>query len=222
MNDLVIIGAGGLAREVAFLVDEINRANNKPLWNLLGFVAKNRSDPSEGTGRYPVAFGEEELINLGKPIHVVIGIGAPEIIRAVAAKLDSCTDMQFPNLIHPNVVMDHERIPLGKGNIICAGNVLTTDIVVGSFNYFNNNCSTGHDTVVGDYCVFNPGVNISGGVTFGDGCLVGTGADVLQNLRVGGNSTIGAGAVVVRDVAPGTVVAGVPARELPRKDAPAR
>ena len=36
MKDLVIIGAGGFAREVAWLVEEINK--EKPSWNLIGYI----------------------------------------------------------------------------------------------------------------------------------------------------------------------------------------
>lgn len=36
MKDLIIIGAGGFGREVAWLVEEIN--NKQPKWNIVGFV----------------------------------------------------------------------------------------------------------------------------------------------------------------------------------------
>jgi UDP-2-acetamido-3-amino-2,3-dideoxy-glucuronate N-acetyltransferase len=41
---------------------------------------------------------------------------------------------------------------------------------------------------------------------------IGSGAVVLGGVRIGEGSLVGAGAVVTRDVAPGAVVAGVPAR----------
>ena len=45
---------------------------------------------------------------------------------------------------------------------------------------------------------------------------IGSGALVLGGVRIGEGALVGAGAVVTRDVAPGAVVAGVPARVLPR------
>jgi len=44
------------------------------------------------------------------------------------------------------------------------------------------------------------------------GASIGSGAVVLGGIRVGARALVGAGAVVTRDVAPGSVVAGVPAR----------
>lgn len=48
----------------------------------------------------------------------------------------------------------------------------------------------------------------------GRGAAIGSGALLLGGVRVGEGATVGAGAVVSRDVAPGSVVAGVPARTL--------
>jgi UDP-2-acetamido-3-amino-2,3-dideoxy-glucuronate N-acetyltransferase len=47
-----------------------------------------------------------------------------------------------------------------------------------------------------------------------DGASVGSGAVVLGGVTVGADALVGAGAVVTRDVAPGAVVAGNPARSL--------
>ncbi len=47
-----------------------------------------------------------------------------------------------------------------------------------------------------------------------DGASIGSGAVILGGVRIGAGALVGAGAVVSRDVAPGTTVAGVPARAL--------
>jgi acetyltransferase-like isoleucine patch superfamily enzyme len=47
------------------------------------------------------------------------------------------------------------------------------------------------------------------------GASLGSGAVVLGGVRVGAGAIVGAGAVVTRDVSPGAVVAGAPARALP-------
>ncbi|WP_279477608.1 DapH/DapD/GlmU-related protein [Aureimonas sp. SK2] len=58
-------------------------------------------------------------------------------------------------------------------------------------------------------------------VTVGHDVWIGHGAILLPGVSVGSGAVIGAGAVVTRDVAPYTVVVGVPARKLRDRFAPA-
>jgi acetyltransferase-like isoleucine patch superfamily enzyme len=53
-----------------------------------------------------------------------------------------------------------------------------------------------------------------GPVTIEDGAWIGEGACVLPGVRVGKHAIVGANAVVTRDVAPFTIVAGSPARQI--------
>jgi sugar O-acyltransferase (sialic acid O-acetyltransferase NeuD family) len=213
LQDIVIVGAGGLAREVAFVIDEINRV--APQWNLLGFVESDRSRVGQACGASTIAFAQEDLRSMH--VAVAIGIGTPGLIRKVSQQLRQYEGLAFPNLIHPNVVWHRGRVTLGEGNIVCAGTIFTTDITVGSFNYFNINCTYGHDIQIDSCCVFNPGINLSGSVRIESGCLIGTGATILQGLLVGENATVGAGAVVTKNVEPASTVIGVPAKPISQR-----
>ena len=46
------------------------------------------------------------------------------------------------------------------------------------------------------------------------GCLIGIGAIVLDGVRVGAGSIIGAGCVVTKDIAPRSLMVGIPARKV--------
>ena len=50
------------------------------------------------------------------------------------------------------------------------------------------------------------------------GCSIGSGATILSNVTIGERAVVGAGAVVTRDVPPGVIVAGNPARILRKID----
>ncbi len=58
-NHLIIIGAGGLGREVAWLVERIN--HQSPTWNLLGFVDDNPNLHHTIVNGHPVLGGCETL-----------------------------------------------------------------------------------------------------------------------------------------------------------------
>lgn len=47
-----------------------------------------------------------------------------------------------------------------------------------------------------------------------DNVSIGAGVQVCPNVRIGPNAIVAAGAVVTKDVAPGTIVGGVPARVI--------
>lgn len=212
MQDIVIFGSGGMAREVAFLIEQIN--NVSPQWNILGYVETDRDRVGQQVGKYFVFFTEDELLD--KTLAAAIGIGSPAVIHKITSRFAGRANISFPNLIHPSVIRDEPRVALGRGNIICAWNSFTTDIAIGSFNIFNINCTYAHDVRIADCCVFSPGINMSGGVEVGSRCFIGTGATILQYLKIGDEVTVGAGSVVTKDIAAGTTVAGVPAKPVNR------
>jgi acetyltransferase-like isoleucine patch superfamily enzyme len=49
-------------------------------------------------------------------------------------------------------------------------------------------------------------------VTIGAGAFIGAEAVIMPGVRVGKGAVVAAGAIVTRDVAPGTIVAGIPAK----------
>lgn len=214
MQNIVILGASGFAREVAWLIKDINRQT--PTWNFLGYVDASPERVGQPCGDATVVGDDSFLEQYPDELHVVIGIGRPPIIARLRQKLERLPHLRFPNLVHPTVLWDRDRMALGVGNIICAGNIFTTDIRIGSFNICNLASTYGHDAVIGDHCVINPGVNLSGGVHLGHGCLLGTSCTILENLTLNDNVTVGAGALVTRDVAEGLTVVGIPAKPFQR------
>ncbi|WP_340245967.1 acyltransferase [Sulfitobacter pontiacus] len=56
--------------------------------------------------------------------------------------------------------------------------------------------------------------HVSRSIILRQSCWIGAGAIVLPGVSVGEGATVAAGSVVTKDVAPGTVVAGIPARAV--------
>lgn len=212
--EVLIAGSGGLAKEVAFLLEEINRTKgNKEEFSILGYVdVKDKLGATNG--KYTVVMCDEDLLTTNRKLGVVFGIGTPGVIKILAEKYSKNPNIVFPNIIHPNAIGDWDRIKMGVGNVICAGNIFTTDITIGNFNYFNLACTIGHDAKIGDFNVINPSTNISGGVEIGISNLLGTGAQILQYIKIGSDNILGAGSVVSKEVTDCGVYVGIPARRI--------
>lgn len=211
---LAIIGAGGFAREVRWLLEDINAAGAS--WEFVGYLVSDPSDPGPHDSTEATIGGFDLIGNHDIGIEALaLGVGTPRARYDLGRDLsDKHANVMWPALVHPSVLMDPSSNALGMGASICAGTVLTVNIDVGDFAMINLGCSLGHEARLGVGSVVNPLTAISGGVEIGDRALIGTGASVLQYVRVGDDATVGGGAVVTKDVAPGATVVGVPARPL--------
>lgn len=210
MKPIYIFGTGGFAKEVYFLIKEINEKSK--LYEIAGFIdiEPTISELTIDSQIFSV-ITEEYFFASSKTQNVcfAIGIGNPKTIKSIQEKYST---YDFPNLIHPNVIGLFSTISMGFGNIITAGCIFTVDISIGSFNVFNLNSTIGHDTIIGNCNVINPGVNISGGVYIGDNNLFGTNSAILQYLKIGQNNVIGAGAMVNSCIENNKISVGVPAK----------
>lgn len=210
MKKIYIFGTGGFAKEVYFLICEINK--EKKIYEVAGFIGIESSVKQVEIGEHKFEVVEELSFfeNLTETnVSFAIGIGSPKILKKIQDKYLSLYD--FPNLIHPGVIGLFETIEMGKGNIITAGCIFTLDIKLGSFNIFNLHSTIGHDSVIGSCNVINPGTKLSGGLHIGNGNLIGTNAAILQYLNIHDNTVIGAGTIVRSDVESNQTIIGNPA-----------
>ena len=103
---------------------------------------------------------------------------------------------------------------VAHGAYVNAGVVVGSHAAIGCHVNVNRASTIGHDARLGFAAATGPGVVLAGGVVVEAGAFVGSGATVLPEVTVGAGAIVGAGAVVTRDVAPGDVVVGNPARTI--------
>lgn len=211
MEKIAIVGGGGFGRELKILIDDINNESKK--FNLIGFYDDGIEKGNFLNG-LPVLGTIKELSEIKNNINVVIGIGVPEIKNKIVTQLSENTFIKYPNLIHPRVLISKDEVYLGKGNVICAGNIITCNIQIEDFVTLNLSCTVGHDTRIGSFCSFMPAVNISGEVLIEKGVYVGTGAKIINQLEIGENTIIGAGAVVAKSLPANCTAVGIPAKPI--------
>ena len=209
MERIAIVGAGGFAREILTLINDINKVN--PLYEVAGFVDGDKAKTINGL---PVIGDDDEVIATTEPLSLVIAVGEPCLKEKIHRKFTNSL-LSFPTLVHPSVIIgDKESVKIGKGCIICAGNILTTDIYLHNFITLNLACTVGHDTEIADYSSFMPSVNISGEVNIGKCVYVGTGAKIINLIDIGDGTIVGAGAVVAKSLPPNCTAVGIPAKPI--------
>ncbi len=217
LKKIAIIGAGGFAREVKWLISEINRSN--PTYECIGYLVSDLTKLTHVDSKDEVL---GDFTWIGKNNDSIdcfaMGIGTPGPKLKVSEILKNLhPDIEWPSLIHPSAIFDRSSCHVEEGVVIGAGVIGTVNITFEAFAMVNLLCTIGHESRIGRGSVLNPTVNISGGVTIGKGTLIGTGAQVLQYLTVGENATVGGGAVVTKNVEPGLTVVGMPAKPLEKK-----
>jgi sugar O-acyltransferase (sialic acid O-acetyltransferase NeuD family) len=209
MEKVVILGAGGHAREVLWVFAEENRV--KPRWEVLGFIDENTVNKGKILCNLPILgdftwFGKKG----SHGVKVISGVGNCRTKLQFAEKA-ARLGLTFCSVVHPSVLMS-DYVEVGEGTLISAGNIITTQVKIGNHVTVNLDCTISHDVVIGDYCTIAPGCHISGSVKFEEGVDFGTGATIIQGQSVGAWSKIGAGAVVHDEIPRNVTAVGVPAR----------
>jgi len=216
VQQIALYGAGGFAREVAWLAQSCNEPVET--YQVVCFIDDNMATHGRTLNDIPIT-GLVEARERFPQAQVVGGVGTPKTRQLLMEKA-SAAGFEFGTIIHPRV--ERSRwIEIGTGAVICAGNILTTNIVLGRHVQINLDCTIGHDVVMGDYTTLAPGVHVSGCVRFGQRVYVGTGAVIINGtqdnpIMIGDDVVIGAAACVTKSVPAGLTVVGVPAKPLQR------
>jgi sugar O-acyltransferase, sialic acid O-acetyltransferase NeuD family len=213
MESILIIGAGGVGKETALLIEQINHI--RPTWNMLGFIDDNSIVHNTYINGYKVLGGIDYLKSV-ENIYVVCAITNYSAKCKIIDKLSSF-NIKWAKIIHPSVYISPTN-SVGEDVIIYPGVIITTNSNIGSHVILSPGCGIGHETTIEDFCSILWNVNVAGNSKIGRGCMLGSGATVIQNISVGSNSIIGAGAVVIRDIPENCVAAGVPAMVIKKSE----
>lgn len=123
--------------------------------------------------------------------------------------------------IEPGAVI-RDQVEIGDNAVIMMGAVINIGAEIGAGTMIDMGAILGGRATVGKNAHIGAGAVLAGvieppsadPVVIEDDVLVGANAVVLEGVRVGKGAVVAAGAIVVEDVAPYTVVAGVPARKI--------
>jgi sugar O-acyltransferase (sialic acid O-acetyltransferase NeuD family) len=204
MKDLIILGVGEHAMEMAEIVERVNAL--RPTWRMLGYIASQRQSGlvNSRLNEYQV-LGTPDIISSFPEAHFVPSVVFHDVLNLPPGRMVSLIDptAYVPRTSHigpGSVIYPHcfvgGHTSTGERLFMLSGGVLNHDNVIG-----NNVCVCAHATTAGY-------------VSVEDGCYLGQACAIRQHLRIGRDSLIGMGAVVIRDVPPNSVMVGNPAHKL--------
>ncbi|EMG29284.1 2,3,4,5-tetrahydropyridine-2,6-carboxylate N-succinyltransferase [Listeria fleischmannii 1991] len=128
--------------------------------------------------------------------------------------------------IEPGAII-RDQVTIGDNAVIMMGASINIGSVIGDGTMIDMNVVLGGRATVGKNCHIGAGSVLAGvveppsatPVIVEDDVVIGANVVVLEGVRIGAGAVVAAGAIVTKDVEPGTVVAGIPARVLKELDA---
>lgn len=128
---------------------------------------------------------------------------------------------KFNARIEPGAII-RDQVEIGDNAVVMMGAVINIGAEIGPGSMIDMGAVLGGRAIVGANCHIGAGTVLAGvveppsaqPVVIEDDVLIGANAVVLEGVRVGKGAVVGAGAVVTKDVAPHTVVMGMPAKKV--------
>lgn len=208
MNNLVIIGASGFARETYDLAYACNQGN--PKFNVKGFLSDNPSN-IESMGYPGVLSKVDEYIP--EPDDVFFCAIGNLYHRQKTVDIICSKGGKFINLIHPTANISPSA-KIGQGVGIKSFCVIASDVDIGDFTFLQSSVIVGHDVRLGKFCQVNSFSFFAGHVKVNDMVTINAGVRIIQNIEIEKESIVGIGSVVFHRVKQGTTVFGSPAKAM--------
>ena len=207
MKNLIIIGAGGMGREIYDLATLCKGYDKE--YVIKGFL-DNAIDALNGFDGYPPVIDTIDDYTVRGGDVFVCSIGdVTEKKKNVELILDKGGD--FISLIHPDAFVG-KNTKIGKGSIILKNAYIGVDCVIGDYVLIQLSAVIGHDVKVGKYSRVDCLVVCVGGTELKEEVTVHTSSVINHKVIVGRNANVGACSFVIRKVKENTSVYGNPAK----------
>lgn len=211
MKHLIIVGVGGLAREVYWHAQ--NSFGYMSEWDIKGFLDGDVKLKDKEYEKLPdCLLGDVNNYEIEDDDVFICAIAVPRVREKLVIELQN-RGAVFINLIHKTAQISPNS-QMGIGNIICCFALLSCDCRIGNHVIMNCRSGVGHDASIGDYSSLMGNVSILGGVKVGRSTFWGEGACALPNSKIEDEAFITIRSVVFKKVKKGMKVFGNPAMPI--------
>ncbi len=193
MKSVVIVGAGGFGREVAWVAGRM-----QPALRVVGFCDDDPSRAAGVTVHAPYLGTVAEALQQFSDAGFFCAIGDNMVRRNIFVMFDNA-GVAVVTVADPTAVVARGA-RIGAGTFIGANAVVSTGCALGRGCIVNHNVTVGHDVTAGGFVQLCPGVRVSGGCRIGAGALLGSNSCTIPGRTMGSWSTLGAGAVLLKDL----------------------
>ncbi len=205
-KEIYIVGTGGLAKEIAFIIDSIKD------FKLGGFISNELKVGETVYKSFSVLGDDTYATEFLKNESFFIAIGDIETRRKVVDNYKSKGIIDFPKIIHPASTVA-EDVVIGEGVVVYPGSIIATGSKIGNFSIINAHTFIGHSCRIGHFNNLSPGAIVLGDVSTGHNVLIGANSSIHQSVNICSNVTIGLGSVVVSNINKKGTYFGNPAKK---------
>ena len=209
MKHLVIIGAGGMGRDIYWSTIGCKGYGEK--FDIKGFIDDDLTS-QDGYNDYPPLLGTIDGYQIEKDDVFTCSIGDVKTKGAICEKLKA-KGAKFLTLIHKTANV-HGHASLGEGCYVGEYALIGTEATIGENCLIQAYSVIGHDCKIGDFVRIDTHSVIIGGVVINHRATIHTAAVVSHKVVIGEDAVVAACSFVIKKVKPGTTVCGNPAKRL--------
>jgi sugar O-acyltransferase (sialic acid O-acetyltransferase NeuD family) len=208
LNNLYIVGAGDLGREIESWFDLYS--GDKKKYKIIGYLDDNPDALIGFPSDYKIIAGISDF-KFDKNDWIIMAIANPATKEKLYKKLVG--RVNFYSFISQNAIIG-KHVSIEEGSVILPNSIISTNVRIGKCTIVNIGTQIGHDVTIGDFCSLMANVDLGGNVHLGKMVYIGTNATIIPQITIENNVKIGAGSIVINSIKETQTVFGNPARKI--------
>ena len=208
VRDIFIFGCGGHAKAVTMVIKSVGTHEIRGYVDLQPKISVFRGAP---------VVGEDYFYEKHRNVDIFVAVGDNDTRKKITVGALEKGNYGLPTFIHPSAQIG-DGVTLGDSVLVLPNAVINDDAKVGNSCVISSGSVVEYNCVLDDFVSLAASSTVSGGCHIGLHSYIGAGAVVRNGIRIGENCVIGCGAAVVSNIGNGRVYAGVPAKELKRRE----